>query len=166
MPNLTTLDVQDWVFEDLVITDALAVTLTRLTIGMHDSEIRPQQFVQMRAMRSLEYASMTYEETMEGDEAMLYDALCSRDEPMWPHLRTFQIMSLRYRGEGGNDDERDGLLRLLQARNQREEDPDATPDDTAVVTIPIESLTFDSESVPPWIAVQLKSILGEKCYEI
>ncbi|KZV89045.1 hypothetical protein EXIGLDRAFT_838775 [Exidia glandulosa HHB12029] len=161
LPNLTTLDIQDWMFDDLIITDTLAQSVTDLSVNFYTAEERATHIAKMRSLRAIQRAHLTYNELDDDydEEETLFGALCSPDDPMWPRLTSLTITSL-----GDTGGERDGILRLLNARNGPETTSAVSSDEAPLGRpVRIESVSFDTDSVPPWIAVQVKAMLGDNC---
>lgn len=163
MPNLTTLWTVDWNVKEFILTDALARSLTHLRLELHEHvvESRKRHLNHIRDMRSLRDVWLEYDESIQEDEKMLYDELCDSDRPMWPQLRALKITGLR--AWGRSDDERDGLLRLVRARNHATSRVPALATDDLSKPVAIESVSFDSLTVPCWVAVKVKAMLGEHC---
>ncbi|KZV89049.1 hypothetical protein EXIGLDRAFT_772129 [Exidia glandulosa HHB12029] len=160
MPNLTTLWTVDWNVTEFIVTDALAHSLTHLRLELqahHVAESRKRHLNHIRDMRSLLDVWLEYKGSTQDEEKMLYDELCDPDRPMWPQVRTLKITGLC--AWDVSDDERDGLLRLLRFRMRNTPSSTSTP-------VPIESVSFDSQSVPAWVAVEVRAVLGENCHQL
>ncbi|KZV89050.1 hypothetical protein EXIGLDRAFT_722032 [Exidia glandulosa HHB12029] len=160
-PHLSTLKVPNWAFDKFTVTDALARSVTSITVQFYetDPEDRAQTIANLRLFEAVESAELEYIDAIIEDEKFLFDALCDTVAPMWPKLRLFRLEGLEDYGLG--DVERGGLLRLVQNRNVSrtpvaEGDEDNMP-------VPIESLEFDAKSVPLWISIRVAGILGDKC---
>ncbi|KZV89042.1 hypothetical protein EXIGLDRAFT_160483 [Exidia glandulosa HHB12029] len=165
-PHLSALRIPHWSYALFVVTDALARSVTSIALQLYEEDMddRTELIAKLRLLRAVEFADLEYLEVISEDEALLFDAFCDPVRPMWPKLRTLRLQGLEDYDDG--DVERGGLLRLLQIRNvsrpsmaEGEAEPETMP-------VPIEALEFDARSVPPWLAIRVEAILGDKCKQI
>ncbi|KZV89044.1 hypothetical protein EXIGLDRAFT_722030 [Exidia glandulosa HHB12029] len=164
LPHLSTLDLPDWVFGNFNVTHALAQSVTSIRVRFYEidsdeADERAEVIANLRLFHAVESAELEYIGAIAEDERFLFDAFCDPVTPMWPNLRTLRLQGLEDYDEG--DVERDGLLRLLQIRNVSRSSTTEGEAETAPVAI--ESVEFDAKSVPPWLAIRVEAIMGDKC---
>lgn len=162
LPNLTTLDLCDGLLNDIHghVLASLARTLTTL---VYRSDVRNaedvavlRQFVSLTSM-TLNGEDFGGEDYRSRDH--FFDALCDENDLMWPLLRQFTLV--RRVSFGPLED---GLLRFVQARNQRP--PRIAADgESPSLPLPLARVEFDSASIPPWVAFRVKAVLGDKCVQ-
>lgn len=144
LPNLSRLLLYD--FDELVITPALARRLTRLDIV--EQEDLHEHIGLLRQLTNVEHVEFGDNVTMRDD--LFFAPFCDPDDPMWPKLRVIVFNAAELLSV-----DKDGVLAVLRARNfARDEGPAR---DGQVIPCPIEEI--DAESLPEWVAMQVRAIL-------
>ncbi|KZV86316.1 hypothetical protein EXIGLDRAFT_724864, partial [Exidia glandulosa HHB12029] len=148
LPNLRSLVVESWKLDasDSGPPGNLGLTLTTLVVESISS-FSADMIQTLRHFEVLEHATLYGDEV--DDDRQLFAALCDTADPMWPRLRHL-VLSW---GMDIKSSERDGLLRLVRARNLSKEQ--------SGLTRPLEKVEFDLTSVPGWVATQVKEVMGD-----
>lgn len=149
LPNLQSLNLMSWRLMDHV-TESMARTVTEIEV---EGYLCLAELRVYRELKAIEHFVVRGDLMNIAEDDAFFDMLCDPTDPLWPNLRHLELWTLE-----GDSVERDGLLRLVKARNvcgsgTREQGAPR----------PLEKVEFDTMSVPGWIAVQVKEILGKKC---
>ncbi|EJD48681.1 hypothetical protein AURDEDRAFT_162138 [Auricularia subglabra TFB-10046 SS5] len=146
LPKLSSLSISN--VAELDISESFARRLTTLRLS-HTSNLH-EHLETLRQLTCIERAGLSYV-TVQDD--VFFDAFCEPVDPMWPKLKTLML-----RVVNALTVEQDGILRLVRARNGKDDGAAALSSSVS----PLEDLDFDSYSVPSWVAVQVREILPER----
>ncbi|EJD46224.1 hypothetical protein AURDEDRAFT_184515 [Auricularia subglabra TFB-10046 SS5] len=161
MPHLSTLSIGSHLLIeiDATVLRSLGDTVNTLVLFLkgfpEGSEDVLRQFRSVETLKIEGHGEFSLDSDDGNAGDLVFDELCSFEEPvMWPRLRSVVLHQRCARGF-----ENDGLLRLLCARNLR----DGVAEGGTAAPCPVERVEFDTFSVPAWVAVNIRSMLGDKC---
>ncbi|KZV90782.1 hypothetical protein EXIGLDRAFT_770450 [Exidia glandulosa HHB12029] len=147
LPNLSSLSIKAHMVSSLTVNDALASSISSLTISGHTG-LGAEDLAILQRFAAVEAVSFSLA-TAKMDDHALFELLCDAADPMWPRLRRLSL-----RGVASDSVERDGILQLVRARNLHSESAKYTP---------LDLVEFDKYSVPTHVAIQVEDIMGARC---